>query len=375
MPTLTKIFQEYGIALYQNETLDLDHYYQEPYQDQDESLVKANEPYETDRSKKIRRLAFLRDANLYSNFTFFMDGSRRTYKIADMVVGGKKIYPVVGAQIRSGCVFRGESRKVQSCGNIVGKNSLLISSDINDEDFRELRMRIQRTTLAKELNLEVIPYKVNPQKGEKPTDAAIAKANSIMHEMEVELLRKMVESDELATDRMLIVDGSLQFIGQDSGTPDFADLFYNVVGVSKSFDPMMPIEAGSRRNHAQVGAELLKLRYGDRTPVFYKRNSKGRSFGCWYLRIRHPAQVSSPLGGIVKIEKMAIREDWERGGLDTDVVDNISLSILNESIPTCYGKDDRWPNHLYPVYLAETMIKSTFLSNDVFIHRFRRNFI
>lgn len=32
-----------------------------------------------------------------------MDGSRRTYKIGDMVLEGKKIYPVVVAQVRAGC--------------------------------------------------------------------------------------------------------------------------------------------------------------------------------------------------------------------------------------------------------------------------------
>lgn len=30
MPTLNKIFDKCGVALYQNESLDLDHYYQEP---------------------------------------------------------------------------------------------------------------------------------------------------------------------------------------------------------------------------------------------------------------------------------------------------------------------------------------------------------
>ena len=34
MPTLNKIFDKCGVALYHNESLDLDHYYQEPYQDE-----------------------------------------------------------------------------------------------------------------------------------------------------------------------------------------------------------------------------------------------------------------------------------------------------------------------------------------------------
>lgn len=38
MPTLNKIFDKCGVALYQNESLDLDHYYQEPYQDEEDEI-------------------------------------------------------------------------------------------------------------------------------------------------------------------------------------------------------------------------------------------------------------------------------------------------------------------------------------------------
>ena len=38
MPTLNKIFDKCGVALYQNESLDLDHYYQEPYQDEGDEI-------------------------------------------------------------------------------------------------------------------------------------------------------------------------------------------------------------------------------------------------------------------------------------------------------------------------------------------------
>ena len=38
MPTLSDIFDKRKILLYQNESLDLDHYYQEPYQDEDDEI-------------------------------------------------------------------------------------------------------------------------------------------------------------------------------------------------------------------------------------------------------------------------------------------------------------------------------------------------
>ena len=128
---------------------------------------------------------------------------------------------------------------------------------------------------------------------------------------------------------MLIVDGPLQFIRQDTGKPEFADMFYNVVGVSKSFDPMLPTSNKSKRGGSQIGAELLKLKYGQRTPVFLKENSKHRKFGCWYLRIRPKNKVSGPLEGIIKIEKMAVLEEE---GLDSSVVDRVSFKYKSIAV-------------------------------------------
>ena len=221
--------------------------------------------------------------------------------------------------------------------------------------------------------LEVVEYRFEPEKHNIPVNAAIAKANTMMHDMEIDILSSMVKSGALDTDRMLVVDGPLQFLRQDTGKTEFADLFYNVIGVSKSFNPMLPTTSKSKRGGTQIGAELLKLEYGERTPVFLKENDRGRQFGVWYLRIYPKNRVSNPLEGIIKIEKMAL-EDYCDSGIPTDVVDTISLSLLNECSPTCYGRDERWASHLSPVYLTETLIKATFESDLVFINNFKRDF-
>ena len=372
MSTLVDIFGKFKIVLYQNESLDLDHFYPEPYQDEGDEIKEIGEPFETDKSRKILPGSCLRT---YSGFSYFMDGSRRTYKIGDMVLEGKKIYPIVAAQIRAGCTERDSAKKLHTHGELQCKNLLLISDKINSVDYTEIRERIKRTWLAESLMLDVVTYKFNPEKDNIPVNSAIATANKLMHDMEIDILRHMVGSGEIApcvTDRMLIVDGPLQFIVQDDGKPEFADLFYNVVGISKSFNPMLPTSDKAKRGGTQIGAELLKLSYGDRTPVFLKKNDRGRKFGCWYLRIRPMNLMSNPLEGIIKIEKMATEDDED--GLSTSVVDNISLSLLNEGSPTCYGRDKRWAAHLYPVYLTETLVKSTFESDLVFISKFRRNF-
>ena len=374
MATLKNIFDKCGVALYQNESLDLDHYYQEPYQDEGDEIKAIGKPFETNDSNKIRKYDLFAEDRTFSNFSFFMDGSRRTYKIGDIVIdGGKKIYPVVIAQIRAGCTERDGAKKLHSHQTILRKNLLLLSDKINTVDFREIQQRLMRTAVAKEMFLEVVSYRFESEKHNSPVNAAIAKANSIMHDMEIEILSNMVKSGSLDTDRMLVVDGPLQFLRQDTGKPEFSDLFYNVIGVSKSFNPMLPASGKSKRGGTQIGAELLKLEYGERTPVFMKENDRGRRFGVWYLRIRPKNRVSNPLEGIIKIEKMAL-EDYYDSGIPTDIIDTISLSLLNECSPTCYGRDERWASHLYPVYLTETLIKSTFESDLVFINNFKRDF-
>ena len=373
MSKLSDLFGKRNIMLYHNESLDLDHFYQEPYQDEGDEIKDMGAPFETDQSKKKRSLDLVNEDRTYSLFSYFMDGSRRTYKIGDMVLEGKKIFPVVVAQVRAGCTERDGQKKLHSYNGVQRKNLLLLSDKMNDVDFAEIQQRILKTSVAQSLNLDVIKYHFDPAKDNVPVNAAIAKANSVMHDLEIDILGNMVTSRSLDTDRMLIVDGPLQFIRQDTGKPEFADMFYNVIGVSKSFDPMLPTTSKAKRGATQIGAELLKLDYGERTPVFLKENSRHRQYGCWYLRIRRPRRgISNPLEGIIKIEKMATLDDED--GLNTSVVDNISLSLLNEGSPTCYGRDERWASHLYPVYLTETLIKSSFESDLVFINHFKRDF-
>ena len=74
MATLKNIFDKCGVALYQNESLDLDHYYQEPYQDEGDEIKVIGEPFETDKSKRIRPYDLFAEDRTFSNFSFFMDG-------------------------------------------------------------------------------------------------------------------------------------------------------------------------------------------------------------------------------------------------------------------------------------------------------------
>ena len=93
-------------------------------------------------------------------------------------------------------------------------------------------------------------------------------------------------------------------------------------------------------------------------------------FSVWFVRIRDTDYTGNPFAGILKLEKVLVTEDEIENGLETSEIDRITANIINERNPVCYGKDQRWANHLYPVFLTENFIKSKYLSDIHFINLF-----
>jgi hypothetical protein len=150
-------------------------------------------------------------------------------------------------------------------------------------------------------------------------------------------------------------------------TGDFKELikiknhYKSVVGVSKMFNPELCRDKEDKSN----ADKIAELKLFHRTPAYkYQSEIVGNVFfSIWYVRIREKEHSASPFSGVLKIEKILITDDEIENGLDSQEVDLITANIINERNPVCYGKDDRWANHLYPVYLTETSIKSKHLSN------------
>ena len=94
------------------------------------------------------------------------------------------------------------------------------------------------------------------------------------------------------------------------------------------------------------------------------------SFFLWVVSNLRIRSTLSPYDGVLKIEKILVRDIQEEEGLDSDEIDIISANIVNERNPVCYGKDNRWAKHLYPVHLTESYIKSKYLSDIHFINLF-----
>ena len=126
------------------------------------------------------------------------------------------------------------------------------------------------------------------------------------------------------------------------------------------------------RNGKSNADKIAKLPLYHRTAAMkYRSEIVGNVyFGIWYVRVREIGRTLSPFSGILKLEKILITDDEIENGLNSEEVDLITANIINERNPVCYGSDSWWANHLYPVYLTETFIKSKYLSDLNFLNLF-----
>lgn len=52
------------------------------------------------------------------------------------------------------------------------------------------------------------------------------------------------------------------------------------------------------------------------------------------------------------------------------IMERMSAYLLNERNPVCYGADICLENHIYPIFLTESFIKSQFISAEIFLNLF-----
>ncbi|MCD4820330.1 MAG: hypothetical protein K8S23_16755 [Candidatus Cloacimonetes bacterium] len=311
-------------------------------------------------------------------FKYFLDGSRKTYKVDDIAYN-KRVYPIMAGQIGVGCCERKENKELVR--KIIEHTKVIVLPDCADKDGRELYfnnlvLKINKLQMLKKLNIQfnkILSYHDRDlQEGEKYENLGVAKIQNEMMDNEKKTVALLTKENFLNEDTYLIKDGSLEY--QKMKTGNYKDLskiksnYRRVVGVSKSFNPERCIDNRGKSN-AKIIAEL-KLYH--RTPAYMFESSRASNvrFAIWYLRIRDIKYTVSPFDGILKVEKILVTNAEQEFGLETEEVDLISANLINERNPVCYGKDSRWANHLYPVYLTETYIKSGYLSNEFFINLF-----
>lgn len=318
-------------------------------------------------------------------FHYFLDGSRMVYKIDDIQYD-KKVYPLVAGQISVACCerlmqedgisFASFQHVMEEAYSVLALPNAANSKGIDTGVFfRTLCKKINESTQAqcKRLHLQKVLEYASSQQDSTFDKLATARIQDEMVDCEKKIVAMLVQQHKLTQDSYLIKDGSLQY--RTIKTGDYGELkkiranYQRVVGVSKMFNPNL-----MRNNKGQsIAAEIANLPLFHRTPaIMWEPNSAfcEANFAIWYVRIRERDKTATPYSGILKIEKMLMTGEEAEHGLSTEEVDMITANIINERNPVCYGKDARWANHLYPVYMTESYCKSKFKSEYYFLNIF-----
>lgn len=318
-------------------------------------------------------------------FHYFLDGSRRVYKVDDIAYSNQ-VFPVIAGQVGVGCCVREngnmgilrykDGKSVFNRHIVVALPKRARDSDWAEENsFEYLRKKINELPMLKKYNItinRVESYSTSVAQGDKIENKGIAVIQDYMTSKEKEMVAELVQNKFLGRNRYLLKDGSLEYqvrnIKNDKELRRFQNNYQFVVGAAKSFNPANCKDKKDHNNSDLIAQ--LPLFY--RTPVqMYESEVIGKvRFAIWFVRIRDRKFTNNAFDGILKLEKILVTDEEKENGLDSDEVDEITANIINERNPVCYGADKRWANHLYPIYVTERFIKSQYLGENFFLNLF-----
>jgi len=336
--------------------------------------------------KSLKDLAHLLAKRDEQVLTYFLDGSRRVYKVDDMAYpqsGNRSvIYPTIAGQVGVGICKRIDKKMMPESlvrEIILSIPSIADPSGLSSKDgfFEALSVKLNDSNELARIKQSgwkfstPIPYDVKTDE-RKFEDRGTSCIQDAMIEREKEMVKKLVRRGKLNQDNYLVKDGSLEYRLTKADKDDeksfqtFKQNYNWVIGLSKSFNP----EACFDKGKANPGL-IADLPLYHRTPVAYFGSEKEPlAFAVWYVRLRDKNRTRTPFDGILKVEKILVREDELKNGMETETVDRLSALIINERNPTSYGLDLRWANHIYPICLTERFVKSKYLSTESFLHLF-----
>ena len=311
-------------------------------------------------------------------FTYFLDGSRHTYKVDDIAYKNK-VYPVIAGQVGVSCCKR--VNKEMQRYDFDRRLAITLPKVASQSDwnkgvfFANLCKKLNEDPRLKATRIEftdILPYSTKVEEFERIEGKGIAVIQDLMIQREVAMVSKLVAEHKINPKHYLLKDGSLEYrvdnLRNDREKRQFQNNFSYVVGVSKSFNPENCKDKKGKNNSNTIA----NLPLYHRTPVsmYSSPRLEGMKYAVWYLRIRDKKYTVNTFDGILKIEKILVTDEQVHNGLDSEEVDLISANIINERNPVCYGADSRWANHLYPVYVTECFAKSKYLSDTMFLNLF-----
>ncbi|TCO68734.1 hypothetical protein [Marinisporobacter balticus] len=311
-------------------------------------------------------------------FTYFLDGSRRAFKVDDIAYRNQ-VYPVIAGQIGIGCCKR-ENKEMKPF-DFEKRLVIALPKVANQDDWNKklfFKNLLKKVNMDERLSKEgieftdIIPYSCKKDEAEKMENKGIAVIQDLMVEKEKMMVAKLASKNLLSYDSYLLKDGSLEYrvvdMKNEREVRNFKNNYRWVIGASKSFNPENCKDHKGKNNSNLI----VDLKLYHRTPVnMYSSPRIGNmKFAVWYVRIRDKIHTSNAFDGILKLEKILVTDEQIANGVDTEEVDWITANIINERNPVCYGDDFRWANHLYPVYVTERYVKSKYISNTMFLNLF-----
>ncbi len=334
---------------------------EEIYKDIESRSVKVSivEKIEGDFKKKIPH-----NVNLNGLcFKYFIDGSVRSLRILDGIEGNNR-FPIVISQV--GAVSLERENKNLKLNVFNSSIYLLIPLCILSDTLRSnIEKRFERASIKIEDPL----YRrdIGTCESELKQDyiqirnRASRRAKDLMADIEKIVLLETIKNINKSNEYILL-DGSL-FTPLKEARIHRDDLS-NVVGVSKSFSLKPLLLLQEYLNRDDLIEKVFSLEEGERTNAF-ELHIENTWVVTWFQRIRPRNKVNSPLEGIVKVEVVPKNYDKKDELFSTGIYwDAIAKLVYDERFPIPYH-EDRWYSLLYPIYMCERYLKSSFLSFEV----------
>ena len=302
-----------------------------------------------------------------SMFRYFLDGSQRSHRVIDATFKTHYL-PICAGQIGVAVLERQDSCRIVPLRELTSVTNILAVPDVLGKDNAyDLEQKINNEMPENE-KFRVVRYNYDSDGDKDPGDLGRAMIIHEMQMLELKTIKRMIENHWIHDKKMLVKDGGLQYRGSklkglDISVDDLVQI-RNVIGLAKTFKPNMTLGQGRARR--DLGNLTKGLNWKERTTVISPQKGENNMHGWWYIRLRPRDKVYSPLQGIVKIEVFLTADEKNDGGVKEARADTISSYVLQERNVTPYQADTRWASHIYPIYLAETYLRSSFLSHDRF---------
>lgn len=217
-------------------------------------------------------------------FRFFLDGSRRAYRVADVPLDSQCL-PMLAGQVGVAACARREKR-LRAPNDYRTRYVLVVprgldkdgKSDASHRAFFKAKLDAVNVELAARSPdasfqlYEILFY--NDSGVDNFEDRAVAKINDYMIRLEKEAVQKLVAYNRLKDDAWLIKDGSLEYAKIDRSDPfayaKIRNNYKRVGGVSKSFNPELArLQKG--KNTKSASQTIAALKPLERTPAVFSR--------------------------------------------------------------------------------------------------------